>query len=195
MFSPDGQTIASGSWDKTVKLWSRDGKLLNTLKGHDAYVSSVVFSPDGQTIVSGSWDKTVKLWSRDGRLLNTLKGHDVYVRSVVFSPDGQTIASGSEDKTIKLWNNWNWSNDDYFAMGCYWLAQHPNYAEFKNDCNQHRSRIPDLLINQAIATAATGNYAAAENHLNEAKQRNDRLDITPHLKTARRVVSLSEKGI
>ena len=73
----------------------------------------------------------------------------------------------------------------------YWLAQHPNYAEFKNDCNQHRSRIPDLLINQAIATAATGNYAAAEHHLNEAKQKNNKLDITPHLKTARTLASQS----
>ena len=107
VFSPDGQTIALGSTDKTVKLWSRQGKLLNTLNGHNDSVISVMFSPDGQTIASGSGDKTVKLWSRDGRLLNTLKGHDVYVRSVVFSPDGQTIASGSEDKTIKLWNNWN----------------------------------------------------------------------------------------
>ena len=103
-FSPDGQTIASGSHDKTVKLWSRDGKLLNTFKRHDEYVSSVMFSPDGQTIASGSRDKTVKLWSRDGKLLNTLKGHDSEVSSVVFSPDGQTIASGSWDKTIKLWS-------------------------------------------------------------------------------------------
>ncbi len=191
VFSPDGQTIASGSWDETIKLWSRDGKLLNTLKGHEFFVSSVMFSPDGQTIASGSGDGTVKLWSRDGKLLNTLKGHSDGVISLGFSPDGQTIAFGSLDKTVKLWNNWNWRDDDYFAMGCYWLSQHPNYAEFKNDCNQHRSRIPDLLINQAIATAATGNYAAAENHLNEAKQRNDRLDITPHLKTARTLASQS----
>jgi hypothetical protein len=61
-FSPDGNTIASGSWDKTVKLWRRDGSVLATLKGHEDYVTSVAFSPDGNTIASGSWDKTVKLW-------------------------------------------------------------------------------------------------------------------------------------
>ncbi len=102
-FSPDGNTIASGSDDNTVKLWRRDGTLMTTLKGHEFYVSSVAFSPDGNTIASGSWDKTVKLWRRDGTLISTLKGHEDFVNSVAFSPDGNTIASGSWDKTVKLW--------------------------------------------------------------------------------------------
>lgn len=62
-FSPDGQTIASGSDDQTVKLWNRDGTLIITLKGHSNVVRSVSFSPDGQTIASGSDDKMVKLWN------------------------------------------------------------------------------------------------------------------------------------
>jgi hypothetical protein len=61
-FSPDGNTIASGSWDNTVKLWRRDGTLITTLKGHENDVRSVAFSPDGNTIASGSEDNTVKLW-------------------------------------------------------------------------------------------------------------------------------------
>ena len=102
-FSPDGQTIVSGSSDNTIKLWKRDGTLITTLKGHDKPVLSVSFSPDGQTIVSGSSDNTIKLWKRDGTLITTLKGHDKPVLSVSFSPDGQTIVSGSSDNTIKLW--------------------------------------------------------------------------------------------
>ena len=102
-FSPDGQTIASVSEDQTIKLWSRDGTELKTLRGHHDAVTSVSFSPDGQTIASASEDQTIKLWSRDGTELKTLRGHHGAVTSVSFSPDGQTIASSSDDKTIKLW--------------------------------------------------------------------------------------------
>ncbi|NET82152.1 MAG: NACHT domain-containing protein [Moorea sp. SIO1F2] len=104
-FSYDGKTIASGSWDKTVKLWNHEGKLLRTLTGHSKTVSSVAFSPDGKTIASGSWDKTVKLWNLEGQELLTLTGHSNSVISVAFSYDGQTIASSSRDNTVKLWNH------------------------------------------------------------------------------------------
>ncbi|MBW4527715.1 MAG: AAA-like domain-containing protein [Phormidium tanganyikae FI6-MK23] len=103
VFSPDGKTIASASWDNTVKLWSRDGRALRTFKGHQDDVTSVAFSPDGKTIASASWDNTVKLWSRDGRALRTFKAHQDDVWSVAFSPDGKTIASASRDNTVKLW--------------------------------------------------------------------------------------------
>ncbi len=102
-FSPDGQTIASASRDKTVKLWRRDGTLIKTLTGHSDGVWGVSFSPDGQTIASASSDKTVKLWKRDGTLIKTLAGHSDGVYGVSFSPDGQMIASASSDKTVKLW--------------------------------------------------------------------------------------------
>jgi WD40 repeat protein/tRNA A-37 threonylcarbamoyl transferase component Bud32 len=104
--SPDGQILASGSVDNTIKLWSlSNGKPLRTLSGHSSKVRSLAISPDGQKIVSGSWDGTIKLWNlQTGQLLKTLSGHSDGVLSVAISRDGQTLASSSADKTIKLWN-------------------------------------------------------------------------------------------
>jgi formylglycine-generating enzyme required for sulfatase activity/DNA-binding beta-propeller fold protein YncE len=107
-FSPDGRVIASGSQDKTVRLWdAKSGAAIGApLKGHEEGVTSVAFSPDGRVIASGSQDKTVRLWdAKSGAAIGApLKGHEEGVTSVAFSPGGRVIASGSQDKTVRRWD-------------------------------------------------------------------------------------------
>ncbi|MGK7875336.1 MAG: WD40 repeat domain-containing protein [Xenococcaceae cyanobacterium] len=104
--SVDGQTLISGSEDKTVRIWNlRTGDLVGTLTGHQRCVRSVTISFDGRTLVSGSDDKTIKLWDLGtGKLLHTFTGHSGAVQAVAISPNRQHLISGSEDKTIKIWN-------------------------------------------------------------------------------------------
>ncbi|HAG79853.1 MAG TPA: serine/threonine protein kinase [Cyanobacteria bacterium UBA12227] len=104
--SPNGNTLASGSDDKTIGLWDLNrGKVISILTGHSQAVNSVAFSPDGTQLASGSDDQTIKVWNwQNKEEIYTLSGHSHKVKSVAFSPDGKLLASGSWDKTVKLWD-------------------------------------------------------------------------------------------
>jgi WD40 repeat protein len=108
-FFANGHSFASGSSDKTVRLWDTSARrALTVMSSHSGYssgVTSIATSPDGYTFASGGLDKTIKLWNfRSGKPKLLLQGHTERVLSVAFEPSGQYLVSGSGDRTVKLWD-------------------------------------------------------------------------------------------
>jgi WD40 repeat protein len=103
-YSPDGKTIAYGTFDSALVLDAETGSLIKSLSIPN-HVGDLAFSPDGRLLATASDDRKIRLWRMDNfDLVATLEGHAGYVNGVAFSPDGKLIVSGSRDKLVGIWD-------------------------------------------------------------------------------------------
>jgi len=102
--SADETVIATGSSDRTVRLWSAAGEPRGILAGHRANITWVRFTPAGDRLITTSADNTARLWSTSGMLLGELAGHTNPIIGAAVRADGSRLATASWDHSVMVWD-------------------------------------------------------------------------------------------
>ena len=144
-FSPDGHSLASGSYDGTVRVWEVESGTQRWLGSHVTHVSGLAYAPDGSVLASGGIDAMVRIWdAQTGTLLETLL-HPQAVSALTWSPDGHLLATFCFDRQIRLWQREQ--SGPATCVAC--LAGHTNWGmglAFSPDGSQLASASWDQTI-------------------------------------------------
>src|SRR6185437_1598589 len=100
--SPDDKTLASASWDRTVRLWPLAGGTPRVLEGHTQNVNGVVFAPDGRSLISVGYDATVRIWPLDGSGRASVHTLPSPLNTVGVASDGEIVTGGADGRVYFL---------------------------------------------------------------------------------------------
>jgi WD40 repeat protein len=129
-FSPDSRTLASGSDDHTIRLWStKTGAVLAVLTGHTDMVQSLAFTPDGRLLSSGGQDGTIRLWDvkQHSQVGRPLRYNDAFVRALATSQDGSRLAAANGRSVI----SWPFAPAGWTTAACTLAARELTPAEWE----------------------------------------------------------------
>jgi WD40 repeat protein len=103
---PDGQQIASGAEDMSVRLWNPAGGANPiVLAGHASAISQILYRPDGQQLVSSDGDGVFKVWnSANGELVVSVQAHPVAITGMSYHPQGNALVTSAADGSWKRWS-------------------------------------------------------------------------------------------
>jgi WD40 repeat protein len=106
-FNPDGASLASGSYDNTLRFWDlafADPKERTSKLKDEGAIYTIVYAPDGKTLAVGGAAAMFRTCDTPtGGFLFGFKGHAAGINRLAWSADGKQIASCSADKTLRLW--------------------------------------------------------------------------------------------
>jgi len=100
--SSDGATLASASWDHTVRLWQLAGGVPRVLNEHTQNVNGVAFAADGRAVISVSYDQSVRIWPLSGPQTPTVVAMPTPLNAVAVGSDGEIAVGGADGRVYFL---------------------------------------------------------------------------------------------
>ena len=203
-FSMDGRLMASGNYDRKIRIWNvKTGRLVFTLSGHEERIYDVACSPNGMLIASASFDGTVRLWeTKTGELIQTFSGIEGGAVSVAFSPDSALVAGGGVDRVVRIWDvkaetmihSLEGHKDQVLSV-----AFSPDGETLVSTSSDRTVRLWDAVTGEPLATLEAGGYFILDAAFSPDGRRlsavsDDSNIVTWDLETKKRILKMKGHG-